>query len=319
MKQPNLYIAVECFFILSGFLLCNSYFKLQQKAAAGSSLFLPLIGRRFRRLYPQYIFVTILDVVLILFGISIENRHISDLGFNLIMFGEVGVFNNLVPGTWYVSALFWSSFMLIGLLDKSKEKALYFWCPLIFVFSTVILYQGNSVRLHQIGNVRFGFLASGIIRGLAGLSCGMVAFYILQQKETTSFLRRIPNFIYGLAILAALSVICYLFLGKASKAIYNIYFAMALLVILLAAKPDYGNKIFSGKIWKSLSEITYMVFLTNIMAFEILRKNSFYNQMETLNRVVLAIIIILAVSYICYYAQKLLFGWLKNYFVCNNG
>ena len=320
----NGYLAVECFFILSGYFLCVSYYRLIENNNSKNK-FLIMIKKRFLRLYPSYFFMILVTLILMACGIEIQHNRSSifDLGYNLIMFGDIGTVNNIIPGSWYVGALFWGSFLFIGLLSIEHEKTFYFLCPLIFIFSTVILYQKHTDSLGQIGHIYLGFLSGGILRALAGISCGMIAYYVSQQKAVIDFVKNSPNLIYSLVFIILMSLISYLFVCKPSHIIYNIYFLMISLVILLACRPSWGFSIFGRKYLSYMSNVTYMVFLSNIIVLEILKNIKPFMEIRFALRVTYAILIIFICAFLCDYTQKWLFAKLKNalfvksYFVKN--
>lgn len=96
------YLAVEVFFVLSGFLLVNSYFKYNT-LFSDVDLLKKIIFNKAKRLYPEYLFMTFLACIIYTF---LFDRHgmYKDIFYNLIMYGHLGLSANIVAGSWFVGA-----------------------------------------------------------------------------------------------------------------------------------------------------------------------------------------------------------------------
>lgn len=312
---PSGYLAVECFFIISGYLLCNSYNNDKQRIENNSDLFKTIIYKRFIRLYPEYFFVLILT--LIIFNDSFSTNALQGLGYNLIMFGHLGMFDNIVPGSWYVGALFWGSLIVICLLSLKNTKIIYAISPVLILWILTILYKTSAESLMRASDIPFIYISAGMLRGLAGLLCGVTAYYLASNNTFITTVNNFKNTIFSVLVYSLFILILYLFLQEQNSSIFNIYIVMTALIALIGCKPEWSNAIFSWKIWHYFYKISYMLFLTNILVIDIIKRYIPYKEypQSLVYLMVMAFCIIFAI--ICYHLQKWLFAKLKDILFVN--
>ena len=122
-------LAVEIFFVLSGFLLAKSYYKTQEKSLSAADNCKEYFFNRIKRLYPEYIFALLLCALLT----NIFSHHLTMKTFmlNSVMMAGWGGIPNIINGIWYVVVLFWGGCLLFNLLQLYKDKAIYWILPSI--------------------------------------------------------------------------------------------------------------------------------------------------------------------------------------------
>ena len=312
---PSGYLAVECFFIISGYLLCNSYNNDKQRIENNSDLFKVIIYKRFIRLYPEYFFVLILT--LIIFNDCFSTNALQGLGYNLIMFGHLGMFDNIVPGSWYVGALFWASFIVICFLSLKNAKIIYAISPLLILWILTILYKTRTESLIRASDIPFIYMSAGILRGLAGLLCGVTAYYFANNDTFIKKVNSLRNKMFSLIIYSLLLLTLYLFIQNKNCSIFNIYIVMTLLIAFLGCKPKWSNSIFSWKIWHYFYKISYMLFLTNILVIDTIKKYLPYKEYPQSLVYLMVMVFCIVFAFICYHVQKWLFAKLKDILFVN--
>ena len=309
------YLAVECFFILSGYLLASSFFKHTVEVKNVEQKFGEAVYRRFCRLYPEYIFVTFLS--LICFSSFIQEKPWHDLGYNLIMFGHLGTSYNIVPGSWFVGALFWGSFIYLIILSFCGRKTLVMFAPLIFIGSTVLAYHNSLNTLGGANYPLWGFISLGILRALAGLSCGLFVYFLATNKVFVSRIKMLQQkLLLGVVVFLFFTTI-YLFLRKDSLVAFNIYFAFTPIVLYLAIYSNWGSKVFGYSVVKKISDTTYMLFLTNILTLNILSKISYLKEVTISIRMPIMLLCCFGMAYICNYSQRWFFKKLNGLLIAN--
>lgn len=176
------YIAVEFFFMVSGYLLLAEFEKDESRAKRQSVLDYTL--RRFRTYFPYTCFA--LFVALLAVG---YHRHFSFMEYlnglfthlpelfliNLLGFKNGGgiSFNDV---TWYMSALLICGALIWGALRLNK-KLFIKTAPVISILLYVAMFMifGTS-NCHS--EYVLGFISAGLLHGMAGMTLGISAYPI---------------------------------------------------------------------------------------------------------------------------------------------
>ncbi len=310
------YLACEVFFILSGFLLAKSYFKYRDIIHDKLDLFKKMLVNKFNRLYPEYIFMTIIVVIGYYFMFH-DNRFLTFF-YNSVFFSHMGVANNIIDGTWFISTLFWGTFVTLYLMIWGKEKYFFITAPLMFFLCVVPLFQQNHQSLHQIGKLVFPVITAGLLRTFAGLAIGCIVYYLckiiygkINKKITVLFAICGILGMYGLAELM---------MSKPEfLSVYNIYFFAAIGILGLVIYNNNLKFIFDFGFWRYLGRISYMLFLTNIFVLKIFAKYIQRPEWFNLNYYqIVTIVSCVIVAAVLYHTQKYLFAKLKVLLFGNN-
>jgi peptidoglycan/LPS O-acetylase OafA/YrhL len=204
---PHGYIAVDFFFVLSGYIMCHTYLAAFQRS--GWSEYLPFLKKRLIRLLPLNAFVTCVFLLLAAASTALLGRNIFfgpmempyDLVVNLLMLQGLGLGHNMNGPSWSVSvelvAYMSLPVLIIGVF--SKRRWLVGLCALVAL--------GGLVHL-ALSNRNFGLNSSDALYG--GLRCvtqftlGMLAFRLGQSEKHRAWLAQDR---WGLAAMAACLVL----------------------------------------------------------------------------------------------------------------
>ncbi|WP_457390622.1 acyltransferase family protein [Roseateles sp. P5_E1] len=179
------YLAVDLFFILSGYVLSHRY----AASAASRTGFSKFAWARVARLYPLHLATLLLLAAAELCLSLAFNKHavIPDaLGYtfvlNLFLLQCVGLWDHPSWNTssWSISVEFWVNlgwYCLLGYLKDLRALIvllLVVWLGglgLLFAHADVLDYHAESI----------GFINAGILRCAVGFSCGALVFYMRHQ------------------------------------------------------------------------------------------------------------------------------------------
>lgn len=256
----NGYLAVDMFFILSGFIMMTVYCDKFKDSVTGKDYAL-FMWNRIARIYPVYALITLVTVLIAYF--SDESFDIKRIVVNLSMLQSVGISDSIVGPSWSISVEFiaYLTFPMIALITLRSLPARI----MLLGFVLWFYYQLATTPLytkHGIFNVSQYYLNGPIIRGFCGFYLGVTIFFL---KDFASGLnRRIISI--GQTIIFIGIIYCLLNRDLAIE-----YIALCALFILslyaneegvmakvMACKPIF----FLGKISLSL----YLVHLLVIMA-----------------------------------------------------
>lgn len=300
------YLAVECFFILAGFLMAKSFYAkyIFDKTSAGFGVF---FLSRIKRLYPEFIFCLLISYVLMkAFGIDISLKF---LFLNGIMLGDLCGIPTIIGGMWFVTVLFWLGSFIYALTFFFKEKALYLFIPILAILS--LFFLTSNVRF--IGGhsqpLLANFLSYGALRGMLGLSVGIFAYMIVEfinNRDWSKINKKNFN-----AILIFLELYCVIELirivllcNSGDLRDFKVYFVFSFIVILLFYRKEFFLKVLSNPFLVKTGSISYILYLSHLTLLAILRKYSIFAEMNIVAMYAIVTISCIIFATILYFLYK---------------
>lgn len=264
------YIAVEFFFVLSGFLLAKKIY-----SSPNSLGVFGYIWNRFTRLYPIYFIALIIYIMVLEYQSTPGEFLINGLrdlpGFwkqilMLTPFGNPPVFFVNIPA-WYVCVLFYVSIVLFILLKNVPRKVV---VPILTVVAVVILgyyfFSAGNLDLFEgykevsIGDTEVVLGSDGIFRGIADMSLGIILYNIYdktQNKINSSHVvvYHITEFVLFISVIVASMFIYHTRLDF-------VYLLVILICVYFAFLP-YENSFFNNKFINYLGGLSYSIYLNH--------------------------------------------------------
>lgn len=302
------YLAVDCFFVMSGFLLARSFY-LKSLYSENKRSLTDFFISRIKRLYPEYLFCMI-SLFVLMRCLNVDLVSAKAFFLNLIMITDVSGIPSMLLGSWYVVVLFWLSCFLYALMYFFKEKAIQLYIPLLS-FSCLFFLTSNSgsVLGHSIPIV--GLVSQGVIRGFLGLSTGIFAYMISDyiNKNDWNWINK-RKFSFILIFLELLSIVVLLMLLCSSKKgnfhDFNIYFVFTFIIILLSYKKEFFLRFLSNPALEKIGNISYILYLSHIALIFCLKKYSVFLDMNAVLIFGLSIIISVVFATILYFSCRFL-------------
>lgn len=270
---PGGYLAVDFFFILSGFVVAYVY---ADRIAGRQIGFRDFAIARLARLYPLHIFTMLLALAADLaFADIIQGNwqslyylnHIAYSTFsNLLLIQNIGfdprhAFNGV---SWSISVELWVNLLLFALLLIRPAVAV----------SVIACFVCYAILFINVGNLRdfkdpaIYFLPAGLLRGIAGISLGFLVFR-LTQLTISKKLRS------GLSILtiASMAAMAWLVLGVGMGATDFLapIFGSIMIIGAIFAPNNLVSRIFSIKPLVYLGTISYSVYLLHPILLTVLK------------------------------------------------
>lgn len=316
VKQTTIIIhnlAVDGFFVLSGFLLALSYAKTN-KDMKPADLFLNQTKKRIKRLWPEFFFATIITGILLV--ICFKSEVFFPFLFNLIFIAQIDKVPAIVNGSWYVSVLFWVGCFYSALLFYKNKTAIYILIPLIVFLSFGYLYPiYGHLTLHGTNHFILNAYPVAFLKGFMSIGIGISTFFICQSLQTNpiQLKPKILPVLYIFAEISALLLLIYAFSQRETgKTDFLIYFGYPVLIGLLYCHKETFLKFFNLKIWQSLSPIAYMLYLTHVILLDITKKYIDYTTYPQSIVYIGFLLISIFFAFACYHLQKRFFSLIKK-------
>ncbi len=194
---PGGRLAVEGFFMITGYFMMNSIEKDKYSAEQAGLSTVKFLIRKYKGLFFILLSSAIVGFVVHCVSYSftgeVSFQKLLLLSFDVFPLNAAGFKGFYIVGiSWYLSAMFIALAILYPLVRKFKTNFVLIVCPLI-------VFLGYGILSAKYGNLAVGttyientLLHTGIIRGLSGCAAGCLIYEISKRiggKELTRFAR----------------------------------------------------------------------------------------------------------------------------------
>lgn len=252
------YIAVEFFFIVSGYLL---YKKIKSDGASQKSAW-EYTWHRYKKIWPSYL----LSFVVTVFVIAVYNKYslkqlykrVTDSFFEIFMLQGIGLnreWDYVNPTLWYISVMLIAGFIIYWMLINYEKIFVEIIAPLVIVIAYSYLYR-NVGSLNAVTDTLGLYENQALIRALADMCLGIYAVKLEERFKSKS--DRIAFYKIAADILVVIIIFWSLFDG-ASK---NDFIFVFVFVYIVAAGflPRRRMKIdYCIEKWSSITLEIYLV------------------------------------------------------------
>lgn len=289
------YIAVEFFFILSGFLLAKSIESMSDVTAPKAAGI--WLSRKVRALFPHYILswglVFLCGIILDkASGEVIINRIITTIWEVLFLAMSPLSFDSLNNPTWYISAMLIAGYFIVYLLKKNDEV-------FVRILSPLILFGMYGWLFHEIKSLSITvettpvvIIRWGNLRAFAGVTAGVLAYKlykIILEKFTEDKRRRL--WLLGNGGLIFLTI-CAIYIHNTRVDFYFVVFYMLIIPVLFL--DDIKNK-YIKKLMIYLGKLSYPMYLNHLIIENITLKYFSHISIYKVTPIYLFVIIIFSV------------------------
>lgn len=254
-------IAVEFFFIVSGFLLAYKCRNSEMDAFQYTK-------HKFWRFLPEYVFMLIF---LIPYRIVFLELHRSELViylFNLLddiffLHGTGIGFVNVNGATWYLSSLMICGYIIYYLYKKYPETFVKFIAPVMVIFSYSVLYK----TIHHLSGkfeITSIYVSVALIRGFAGISMGVLAYELYVRVNEIKF-TRLGKVICSLIEFGGYAWVLLLTFKKGSTKSDFVCVLVFFICVVLSFSRKEKNILYNNRVINYLSKISYSIYLNHIV------------------------------------------------------
>jgi peptidoglycan/LPS O-acetylase OafA/YrhL len=226
---PGWYIAVEFFFVVSGFLVADAAAKGRYETALSYTV------HRYKKLWPKYIVAFVLTFAAIWYVNQLSLLQAADKlldsYWEILLLQGIGLgrgWDYINPTLWYISIMLLVGYFLYYFLRNHRKVFLQIILPVIIIVGYSFLYRevGCTNTVVEISGI---YVNNALIRGGADMCMGILAYeanrYLLEKQWNSKALRCISPLIFVGVILISMKRGCgtldflYVFLLTAAIAI----------------------------------------------------------------------------------------------------
>ena len=267
------------------------------------------------RLYSVMAFYTLLCVLLHICGIV--NLNFYTLFLNLITFQCIGVNNDFIGITWFISPFFWTMLLVFGMYKTFDNKYFHFFIAVLMYFSYVVLTK------YGYGRETIGLgLNLAVVKMFAALITGYFIGMFHNKVKTANIFNehKILTFMW-FSIAEIISFVCIINWTLFHKISYtNNFIFMPIFVILIfcfVMNKGLLSQVTNIKLFEILGQYSYSIYVMQQIAFWLLKvyfwKNTDFLQNHFALTIVLSLIFTLILGIVTYYIiERPMIIWYKN-------
>lgn len=287
------YIAVDFFFLLSGFYLRKAF--IVEKDSGEVSAFRYVV-KRYIRLFKDYILAFVLALILSIIYFDIKpsiywGKYIKEA--LMIEIECIDISLRINPADWYCGYLLISSW-LIYLLLKTVRKGVGIYS--IIIAGYVFCFLWEKYGHINIFPMNSGFLSEAILRAVAGQLLGVFIYEMVMLTNGHAIVHQ--KFLKGVYIVLFVIISYMLFWDTAygmSDYICIILFGVLVYISQYVEFQVLDN--INAKKWGTFSELTYVLFLNHYIVVKLL---GYYNVFQYIDWKIVSIIFIITAFLLAY-------------------
>lgn len=259
-------MGVEFFFLVSGYLMAMSAYKLQSSKNSISKDSIKFVFNKFIGILPMHLIAFTMTYLATIFG-----KHLSFAKSmttfvkalpNLFLIQNTGIYaKNILGIEWYLSAMLIGMWIIFPFLLKNYKTFSRIAAPIIGLLLVGMMVKQTG-QLAGVNDWMFGkTIIKSQLRAIAELCLGVFAFEVVRYMQNLNFTNKdritltvIEIITYCIALLYCVSQ-----LGKKYQA--YILFILLVAVILSFSEVTYGNRLFNNKSIYFLGKLSLPIYL----------------------------------------------------------
>jgi peptidoglycan/LPS O-acetylase OafA/YrhL len=254
---PHGYMAVDLFFMLSGFVIGLGY----RNAFSGnfSTNYRAFLIKRIARLYPAYIVISVLYVLKLAFHLAGEETlarfGLFDVIGNVLMLGGWGLhIYPLIGVAWAASAELGSYILLPLLMLGTLQRGVFGW-SLCVLLSVIAIYAIDASGLGYSGPLDVVETTSlyPLLRAIAGFTFGLAIYRYADNLDRLT--PRSQDAILIVTLVALVVAAC------VTKNDFPVYFLLIPLIAILSRDAPLALLLFGNRLVYHLGVISYSIYL----------------------------------------------------------
>lgn len=191
---PGGYIAVDFFFIVSGYLMSKSTEKRIANGIALGSDTLSFVLHKAKGIFPFYLSAFILSFCFtcVLGGSGIKQSLLTlfHSPYNIFMLGMAGNYDmgHRVQASWYISAMLLGILLMYPIRKKNVNVFDHIIAPILFLVFVGWAHQtGGGVSYFTVGYQSNIFMYNGMFRGIAEMAIGCSCYTLGKKLQNIHF------------------------------------------------------------------------------------------------------------------------------------
>lgn len=270
-------IAVDFFFVVSGFFFCRKYVNYKVKNSIGEDSFNYFINRT-NRFIKYIIILLIIAIPFSIFCLKFNFTSLINAFYKLLYIPHHTKCGSEIFGiTWYIVAMILAESILFPFLIKYKKEFVYIISPIIIILlgSYLLIRYGHFATPWKMGTI----LYKGILRSIFEINIGMYLYLISEKISNVKFTKLSKILLLFFEIAGYLSIFVLVNLNNAHRRFDVLMLLIISICILISTNKNMylynfcNNKLFYFLEKLSLPMYIYQWLIIEIMVFVLTKFN----------------------------------------------
>ena len=270
-------IAVDFFFVVSGFFFCRKYVNYKVKNSVGEDSFNYFINRT-NRFIKYIIILLIIAIPFSIFCLKFNFTSLINAFYKLLYIPHHTKCGSEIFGiTWYIVAMILVESMLFPFLIKYKKEFVYIISPIIIILlgSYLLIRYGHFATPWKMGTI----LYKGILRSIFEINIGMYLYLISEKISNVKFTKLSKILLLLFEMAGYLSIFVLVNLNNAHRRFDVLMLIIISICILISTNKNMylynfcNNKLFYFLEKLSLPMYIYQWLIIEIMVFVLTKFN----------------------------------------------
>lgn len=291
------YIAVEFFFVVSGFYFAKSLLtKKEENVSSIGKQDAKMILEKIKKLAPYIIVAFIINIIIKIFSVHWTTDKWLNSIWNLFLLQNFGFGNVRIMGElWYLSVMLLVMYIMYPFLKKYKDNFLLIVSPVISILT--LGYIG-----HFIGNLDVSFrpwgnyISLGFIRGLGEMCLGFTIYGIHESLKNTNYTvlgKKLLTFIQHFLLIMVLLVIT--FIKDASRYDFIMLLMIAIAVLIMTSQKTYDYNVLTNRFTNYLEQLSMPIFINHTACICLLNLLGWVGELHMKSCVTIVITIVFSI------------------------
>lgn len=254
------YIAVEFFFILSGYLLYKSSTK--EKALG----VFEYTWDKIQRFYPEVLIVTLPATIVYFVGYG---PNLIPLFNSIFFLQNTGIYSGggVNLSLWYLNVLLLGGGIVYAIIHNNRHLALTVVFPLIILFVYTYILKVNNGSLELFGTKLCFYIP--LWRGIAGISLGclLARLYEIKLKNPVQGMTRILDVLSLMSIVGSFVIVFATNHGDS----YALFF-YSIIILSCFTSGTFVNRLLNHSIWSYLGKLSFEMLLVHMPIAQVFLK-----------------------------------------------
>lgn len=260
-------LAVEFFFIVSGYLMMASIEKKRGQYADSTQLAYEtqnFLIKKIRALCPELIIAYVYAFIFVCYAKALSAKEIArlfiDTIFEFFLIKMSGLYATSLNGVlWYVSSMLLCMAILYPLIRKFPDMMKQVVSPLISLL--LFGYLCGNFGTPRTPLQWIGFTYKGNVRAMAAICLGVYCYHIVSVIKEFRFTIIGKIFLTMIETSCYTAVILYMYFAKASARDYFFIFLLAVGICISFSHISVGAKLFDNRICAFLGKFSLPMYL----------------------------------------------------------
>lgn len=249
-------IAVDFFFVVSGFFFCRKYVNYKVKNSVGEDSFNYFINRT-NRFIKYIIILLIIAIPFSIFCLKFNFTSLINAFYKLLYIPHHTKCGSEIFGiTWYIVAMILVESMLFPFLIKYKKEFVYIISPIIIILlgSYLLIRYGHFATPWKMGTI----LYKGILRGIFEINIGMYLYLISEKISNVKFTKLSKILLLLFEIAGYLSIFVLVNLNNAHRRFDVLMLIIISICILISTNKNmYLYNFCNNKLFYFLEKLSH--------------------------------------------------------------